>query len=145
MPDQYETKCPLCDAPRPRNAKRCMCNYTFEYERESRPFVRVNAGPARAGAFQWIVLVIAIIAGAVAFSLIQAQTPGPKGAGMGILMLAISVFAIAGAFFNWGFFMRSGRAGRFVALFGHAGARIFYAVIGGALGGVGVAMWLADT
>ncbi len=26
-----ETVCPLCGLPRPRDAKQCVCNYTFEY------------------------------------------------------------------------------------------------------------------
>jgi len=26
-----ETVCPLCGVPRPRDAKQCVCNYTFEY------------------------------------------------------------------------------------------------------------------
>lgn len=43
----YETACPLCNAPRAKGQMRCVCNYTFEYERESRPFRRVSGNIGR--------------------------------------------------------------------------------------------------
>jgi hypothetical protein len=42
-------------------------------------------------------------------------------------------FSIAGAYFNWDWFMNSRKARPIVAIFGRAGARIFYALIGVAL------------
>jgi hypothetical protein len=66
----YEASCPLCKAPRAKGQMRCVCNYTFEYERESRPFRRVSGGIARPGRWSTprIVLitagVLAVLAGA---------------------------------------------------------------------------------
>jgi hypothetical protein len=64
----YEANCPLCNAPRAKGQLRCACNYTFEYERESRPFRRVSGTIARQS--KWtpsrIVLLIAGIAAVIA-------------------------------------------------------------------------------
>lgn len=64
----YESACPLCKTPRAKGQMRCACNYTFEYERESRPFRRVSGNIARSS--KWtparIVLVVAGIAAVLA-------------------------------------------------------------------------------
>lgn len=39
------------------------------------------------------------------------------------------VFAIAGAAFDWNFFMESRKAALWVRLFGRNGARVFYVII----------------
>ncbi|MBA3461461.1 MAG: hypothetical protein H0T46_15975 [Deltaproteobacteria bacterium] len=54
------------------------------------------------------------------------------------IMIGAGLFALAGAFGGWSWFLSSSRARRFVWLFGAAGARVFYAVLGGAMAGGGV-------
>ena len=73
MAATYESKCPLCETPRAKGQMRCICNYTFEYERESRPFRRVSEPsmalvrwtPAKIAVAGIVILVIA--GGAAAF------------------------------------------------------------------------------
>lgn len=62
----------------------------------------------------------------------------------GLFLVAIGIFALFGALFNWDWFMNSRRARLFVRLLSRNGARIFYAVIGlslvvlGLLGTLGI-------
>ena len=58
MPTGYETKCPLCGTPRAKGQKRCICNYTFEYERESRPFRKVSGSDVRGSARAVILAIV---------------------------------------------------------------------------------------
>jgi Immunity protein 17 len=48
----------------------------------------------------------------------------------GILFIFAGAFSMAGAYFNWDFFMKSSRAWLFVKLFGRNGARIVYSLLG---------------
>ena len=49
---------------------------------------------------------------------------------IGFLIAAVGLFAVAGSFSRWTWFWRSGRAKTVVDIFGHAGARTFYFVVG---------------
>ncbi len=42
-------------------------------------------------------------------------------------------FSMAGAYFDWDWFMKNSRAWLFVKLFGRNGARIFYGILGAGL------------
>jgi len=55
-----------------------------------------------------------------------------------ILFVAIGMFSLAGAMFNWDWFMNDRRAAFFVSVFGRTGARVFYALLGIALIGIGI-------
>jgi len=48
------------------------------------------------------------------------------------------MFSLAGAMFNWDWFMNDRRAAFFVSVFGRTGARVFYALLGIALIGIGI-------
>lgn len=50
--------------------------------------------------------------------------------GAGLFFVAIGLFPIAGAYFNWDWFMNDRKARVFVAFLGRTGARIFYALLG---------------
>ncbi len=56
-----------------------------------------------------------------------------------ILLVFAGLFSIAGAILDWEWFMTSRRAAMFVRLLGRTGARIFYALLGLFLVGVGAA------
>ncbi|MEM7479022.1 MAG: immunity 17 family protein [Planctomycetota bacterium] len=49
---------------------------------------------------------------------------------IGILLFAAGLFSIAGAAFDWDFFINSRKARLIVALCGRIGARIFYGILG---------------
>ncbi|MBN1872655.1 MAG: immunity 17 family protein [Anaerolineae bacterium] len=49
---------------------------------------------------------------------------------MGFLVLLIGIFTLAGAFFDWEWFMNNRRARLLVTLFSRDGARIFCAALG---------------
>jgi drug/metabolite transporter superfamily protein YnfA len=51
----------------------------------------------------------------------------------GILFVSAGCFSIAGAYFNWDWFMENRRAWIFVKLLGRNGARIFYGLLGAGL------------
>ena len=55
-----------------------------------------------------------------------------------LLFIAAGLFSIAGAYFNWDWYMNNYRARIFVRLLGRGGARVFYAILGAAISGVGV-------
>jgi hypothetical protein len=59
---------------------------------------------------------------------------------LGIMIFAIGggLFSIAGAVFDWDWFMNNGKARFFVNLFGRDAARIFYGMLGLFLIGLGV-------
>lgn len=132
----------MCQTPRPRRAKRCVCNYTFEYEAPPRQsFGRLRGSSAR---IDVIVLVVAAGAGLIAALLaggIDRRTV-PEGAVVWV-MIAIGVFAVAGGAFGWRWFLASSRARWPRLLFGTEGARVFYGVLGGVLAGGGIALVLA--
>lgn len=137
-----ETACPLCQAPRPRGVKRCICNYTFEYEAPPRQsFGRLRPTAAKLDA---IVLIVAVGAGMIAALLaggIESRQV-PNGA-VAWVIAAAGVFAVAGGVFGWRWFLASSRARWPRFLFGTDGARVFYGIVGGALAGGGIALALA--
>ncbi len=49
---------------------------------------------------------------------------------MNIFLICAGIFSIAGALFNWNWFMNNTRARGIVGLLGREGARIFYGVLG---------------
>jgi hypothetical protein len=63
----------------------------------------------------------------------------------GWLLVAIGVFAVSGAVFQWDFFMNHPKARFFVRLIGLRGTRIFYALLGTALAVMGVLIVLGIT
>ena len=62
----------------------------------------------------------------------------------GLLVIAIGIFSICGAAFDWDFFLNNYKARFFVTILGRTGARMFYGIFGlvivivGALTTVGV-------
>lgn len=58
---------------------------------------------------------------------------------VGLFMVAAGAFSLAGAAFDWDFFMNSYRAQFFVAIFGRTGARVFYGILGTAFVVLGLA------
>lgn len=56
------------------------------------------------------------------------------------VLAAAGVLAIVGAWQDWDWFMNSRKAALWVRLFGRGGARVFYAVLGFAIVGLGVAL-----
>jgi small neutral amino acid transporter SnatA (MarC family) len=54
--------------------------------------------------------------------------------------MAIGLFAISGSLFDWEWFMTHRKTRFFVAVFGRTGARIFYALLGLLLVGLGIAL-----
>lgn len=57
---------------------------------------------------------------------------------LGLIFIALGLFTIAGAFFNWEWFMNSRKARPIVRLITRTGARIFYGILGLALTVLGV-------
>jgi drug/metabolite transporter superfamily protein YnfA len=55
-----------------------------------------------------------------------------------ILFIFAGGFSIAGAYFNWDWFMNNRRAWLFVKLLGRGGARVLYSLLGGFLIVVGI-------
>ena len=51
----------------------------------------------------------------------------------GLIIVGAGLFALAGAVFDWDFFMESRKARFFTAIVGRTGARIFYTILGIAL------------
>jgi len=60
----------------------------------------------------------------------------------GLVFIAIGLFSVAGAYFNWNWYMNNYRALFMIRLLGRGGARGFYAVVGIAIAGVGVVQLL---
>ena len=123
-----------------RGANRCACNYVFEYDAAAR-------GPASGGrAMPGLVPVligVAVAAGALALVGIRAQ-PGTEGRGaLGLFLVVAGLFSVVGAVFDWAWFMAARRARLLVAVLTRTGARVFYALLGGALAGGGVGLVIA--
>ena len=57
---------------------------------------------------------------------------------LGLFLVLGGLFAIAGGFFDWDWFMRNRKARAFVSLLGRSGARIFYCVLGSAIAILGL-------
>lgn len=56
-----------------------------------------------------------------------------------VVFLLTGLFSLAGALFDWDFFMNNRRAAIFVRLLGRNGARVFYGALGLVLTGVALA------
>ncbi len=56
----------------------------------------------------------------------------------GIAIIAIGIYCICAAVFNWNWFFNNNRAILFVKIFKRKGARIFYAVLGAFFAGIGI-------
>ncbi len=125
-----ETACPLCELPRPPGARRCVCYYTFEYDAPRGG----SAGSTRAGMAP-IVLLAAALAMVVAW--IVAADLGPQQGIAGLVLVPAGAFAVAGAALDWTWFFGDRRARVITAVFGRVGGRVIYALIGGALVGLG--------
>ena len=127
----------MCERPRPRGAKRCFCNYTFEFDR------RAGGVPVSRPRFDGLLIVLAVAAAIGAAAWLRTQ-PGIAGhASLGALLVAIGIFSIAGALFAWSWFLGNRRARWFMLLLGATGTRVVYALLGGALAGGGVVLLLA--
>lgn len=128
----------MCDRPRPPRATRCLCNYTFEYDRaapEARGSVPLHGG-----------IVVFAAAAAVAAAALLVPTirdSGTQRPELGLVLIPIGLFSIAGSLFGWGWFFAARKASWITALFGITGARIVYAILGGFLVGAGVALLIA--
>ncbi|MCI4670442.1 MAG: immunity 17 family protein [Bacteroidia bacterium] len=62
-----------------------------------------------------------------------------------ILLIAGGGFSLLASIFNWDFYFEHSRARFFVKIFTRAGARVFYALLGLLLLGVGVYQILTET
>jgi hypothetical protein len=58
----------------------------------------------------------------------------------GLLFVAIGLFALSGAGFNWDWFMNHRKARLFSSIFGRSGARFFYGLLGVGLIVLGILM-----
>lgn len=56
----------------------------------------------------------------------------------GLFFIAAGLFSVAGAVYDWDWFMNHRKARFFVAIFGRTGARIWYALLGAGLAVAGV-------
>ena len=131
-------KCPLCDRPRPGNAKRCTCNYVFEYDQPAGR--RSVSSPGLAPVIGAVAIAAAVVAAWWFESSVgPAQNPRPA---LGLFLFPAGAFAVVGAIFDWSWFFRARKARFIVAVLGRTGARITYGVLGGALAGMGVGMLL---
>jgi small neutral amino acid transporter SnatA (MarC family) len=61
-----------------------------------------------------------------------------------IVCVLVGIFSIAGAWFNWNWFMNNSRAQGIVELLGRQGARIFYGVFGALIASIGIFMMLGN-
>ena len=59
---------------------------------------------------------------------------------LGLLWVAAGGFSVAGGICDWEWFMNSGKARGVVSLFGRNGARVFYCLLGAAIGVAAVLM-----
>jgi len=140
-----ETVCPRCGVPRPRDAKQCVCNYTFEYGKlpATAPRARPGgAGAGKPGADRVLLGLVALVAALAVVgwfnaSVGQAERSRPE---LGLFMIGAGIFSVCGSIFAWEFFLSHRRA-RLLALFlGRTGTRTLYAILGGAFAGAGFAL-----
>lgn len=61
---------------------------------------------------------------------------------LGLILLGAGLFAVAGAALDWDWFMNHPKARLFVNLFGRAGARVFYILLGLFLAAMGSGVML---
>lgn len=117
---------------------RCICNYTFAYGDR----VRAPAGAKRGrDDFGLIVGALATVGIVVAYVLGERAIPSRDDYAAGGMVLALcGVFTIVANVAGWRWYMATRRARQFSFFFGQRGARGIFAVLGGALVGVGIAM-----
>ena len=61
---------------------------------------------------------------------------------LGLILIVSGALCVAAAIFDWDFFMQGRGARGIVAIFGRSATRVFYAIFGAAMGGLGVALAL---
>jgi hypothetical protein len=117
-----------------------MCNYTFEYDRAAREPGARGAVPLHGG-----ILVVAAVAAVMAAALLvpSVRESGTQRPELGLVLIPIGLFSIAGSLFGWRWFFAARKASWITALFGITGARIVYAILGGFLVGAGIALVIA--
>jgi hypothetical protein len=64
---------------------------------------------------------------------------------MGLILIAVGLFSMAGAAFDWDWYMNNHRARVFVRLVGRTGARIFYILLGLVFASFGTAIMFGFT
>jgi hypothetical protein len=133
-------RCPLCQTPRAPGATRCPCNYVFAYGAP----VHAVAGPA-VGHGKATMLLLAVAAVALVLGLLGLRSNDDlAGHGnLGLLLMPVGAFTVCGALMNWAWFFNARKARFLVMIVGRIGARIFYAAVGGALVGAGIALLMA--
>lgn len=55
----------------------------------------------------------------------------------GVIIIAVGIYCLCAAVFNWNWFFNNRRARGLVNIFGRSGARIFYALLGLFFAGIG--------
>lgn len=78
----------------------------------------------------WVVILALTMVSCVGLSGVVFQTAGVDEIIIGVMVMLIGLFPIAGAYFNWNWFMESSRARLFVTMLGRGGARVVYSLIG---------------
>jgi hypothetical protein len=87
-----------------------------------------------------LVIVVALIAMCVSWIVAGDRVhPTDEHAGTGALGIAIGGFVVCGAVLDWNWFFKNSRARPVVFWLGRRGARVFYAILGGAFAGIGSA------
>jgi hypothetical protein len=64
---------------------------------------------------------------------------------VGLLLVGVGLFTLAGAVFDWDWYMNNHRARLVVRLIGRTGARVFYSLIGLGIAFYGIALMLGYT
>lgn len=127
-----ETACPLCSTPRPRGAKRCRCNYTFEYDRlRHEPLVGPRGGDRIVG----VIALVAVGAAVVAYVLARGAEKPPANPWVASWIAIAGMFTLLGAFTGGRWFLGASRARGVVWVLGASATRVFYGVVGGSLVG----------
>lgn len=57
---------------------------------------------------------------------------------IGLILIAVGVFSLAGGIFNWDWFMNQRKSKIIVKIFKRTGARIFYSVLGSVIAVIGL-------
>lgn len=123
--------------PRPRGAKRCVCNYTFEYERPAHELLRRRGGGLPAPGLLVIAAGAAVAGALVAYHVF---VPRPQGLVVPAILVGAGLVAVAGTIGGWRWFLGDRKARFLAAVLGETGMRVFYALTGGALAGGGAGL-----
>ena len=126
--------CPNCDVLNPPGARRCVCGYVFVFEGAP------SAPRSVSSSFAAFVALAGLLGGFAGAILGTHHLPSSaREPILGLFLLLAGAFSVCGGVFDWSFFMENRRARLFVFLFTRNGARVFYGILGGVLGGVGFA------